>query len=188
MSDKPDKNLLPLIKRIADALERRSPPAPGTADLDAADAFVWHADGSRLEPVAVVSRVELELLRGIDRQRETLLENTRRFARAMPSNNALLWGARGTGKSSLIKAVHAAVNAETPGAVVLVEIHREEIPSLPALLKVLRGGARRCVLFCDDLSFDSDDTSYLSLKGSSKAASKAARKTWSSTPPRTAAT
>lgn len=161
----PENDINPLFKRIADALERLSPRPPAPADLDSADAFVWHADGGLLEPVTKVSRVDLELLKGIDRQRDVLLENTLRFARRMPSNNALLWGARGTGKSSLIKAVHAAVNAETPGAVALVEIHREDIPSLPAVLKILRGAQRRCVLFCDDLSFDGDDTSYKSLKG-----------------------
>lgn len=160
-----DIDFHPLVKRIADALERLSPRPPGPVDLESADAFVWHADSGLLEPVTTVNRVELELLKGINRQRDVLLENTLRFARRMPSNNALLWGARGTGKSSLVKAVHAAVNAEMPGAVALVEIHREDIPSLPAVLRILRGNQRRCVLFCDDLSFDNDDTSYKSLKG-----------------------
>lgn len=160
-----DIDFHPLVKRIADALERLSPRPPGPTDLESADAFVWHADSGLLEPVTTVNRVELELLKGINRQRDVLLENTLRFARRMPSNNALLWGARGTGKSSLVKAVHAAVNAEMPGAVALVEIHREDIPSLPAVLRILRGAQRRCVLFCDDLSFDNDDTSYKSLKG-----------------------
>ncbi len=157
-------DLVPLLSRIADALERLAPTPAGVADLGAADAFVWHAEGEVLEPVPQVNRVDIELLRGIERQRDTLVENTRRFAQGLPANNALLWGARGTGKSSLIKAAHAAVNAETPGAVTLVEIHREDIPSLPRLLHRLRDSRRRFVLFCDDLSFDNDDTSYKSLK------------------------
>lgn len=157
-------DLVPLLARIADALERLAPPPPSNANLTAADAYIWHAEGDVLEPVPQVNRVELELLRGIERQRDILVENTRRFARGLPANNALLWGARGTGKSSLVKAAHAAVNAELPGAVVLVEIHREEIPSLPRLLHVLRDSRRRFVLFCDDLSFDADDASYKSLK------------------------
>ena len=159
-----DIELLPLLRRIAEALERRAPLAPASAALAEADAFVWHAEGERLESVARVNRVDLALLKGIDRQAALLLDNTRRFAKALPANNALLWGARGTGKSSLIKAVHAAVNDEKPGLLALVEIHREEIPSLPVLLARLRGASRRCILFCDDLSFDSGDASYKSLK------------------------
>ena len=159
-----ETDLAPLLARIAAALERLAPAPGGTLDLGAADAFVWHPDGARLEPVAEVSRVEIELLKGIERQRETLLDNTRRFARGMPANNALLWGARGTGKSSLVKAVHAAICDETPGALALIEIHREDVASLPALLARLRDQERRVVLFCDDLSFDPSDTSYKSLK------------------------
>ena len=159
-----DIELLPLLRRIAEALERHAPPKPESASLAEAEAFVWHAEGERLESISRVNRVEFALLKGIDRQAALLLENTRRFARGLPANNALLWGARGTGKSSLIKAVHAAVNAERPGALALVEIHREEIPSLPLLLARLRDSDRRCILFCDDLSFDSSDTSYKSLK------------------------
>jgi hypothetical protein len=159
---------MPLLRSIAAALERLIPEAPAESNLDAADAFVWHADRGRLEPVAQVNRVDLALLRGIDRARDILLDNTRRFASGLPVNNALLWGARGTGKSSLVKAVHAAVNDEGAGRglprIVLVEIHREDLASLPALLKTLRGGARRYLLFCDDLSFDISDTSYKSLK------------------------
>ncbi len=154
----------PLLARIADALERLSPAPRPNADLDAAEAFVWHADDARLEPVAAVNRVPLSLLRGIDHQRDILLGNTRRFADGLPANNALLWGARGTGKSSLVKAVHAAVNEERPGALALVEIHREDTPSLPRLLAVLGRSDRRFVLFCDDLSFDGRDASYKSLK------------------------
>jgi uncharacterized protein len=153
-----------VVRRIADALERLAPPAPPVNDLTQADAFVWHADRSWLEPVPQVSRVPLDLLQGIDRVRDILLDNTRRFANGLPANNALLWGARGMGKSSLIKAVHAAINAELPHRLVLIEIHREDIPTLPQLLARLRGSERRCVLFCDDLSFDGQDTSYKSLK------------------------
>ena len=153
-----------LLRRIAEALERGSPPAPATADFAAADAFVWHARPEWLEPVTQVNRVDLALLKGIERQREALLANTQRFARGLPANNALLWGARGTGKSSLVKAVHAQVNAETPQALALVEIHREDIPSLPRLLGLLRAAPRRFLLFCDDLSFEGEDSSYKSLK------------------------
>ncbi|SOD93982.1 ATP-binding protein [Caenispirillum bisanense] len=159
-----DNDLLPVLTRIAEALERLAPPAPRTPDLTAADAFVWHAERQWLEPVPKVNRVDLGLLQGIEHQRDTLLENTRRFARGLPANNALLWGARGTGKSSLVKAVHAQVNEDVPGSLALVEIHREDIPTLPDLLHVLRDGDRRCILFCDDLSFDGDDSSYKSLK------------------------
>jgi len=159
-----DSNLEALLVRIADALDRLAPKPPAPVDLDSADAFVWHAEGARLEPISKVSRVDLDLLRGIERQRDTLLENTRRFAKGLPANNALLWGARGTGKSSLVKAVHAAVTAEQPKILALVEIHREDIPSLPHLLTVLRDSKRRFILFCDDLSFDGQDASYKSLK------------------------
>src|SRR6185437_4834861 len=127
-------------------------------------AFTWHADRERLEPVGNVNRVALELLQGVDRVRDILLDNSRRFAAGYPANNVLLWGARGMGKSSLVKATHATVNAERPHALVLVEIHREDIPTLPRLLTLLRRTERRCLLFCDDLSFDQQDTSYKSLK------------------------
>jgi len=163
-----DSEIVPLLRSIADALDRLAPRRPAASGLDGADAFVWHADGGRLEPVPQVNRVDLALLRGVDRARDILLDNTRRFAAGLPANNALLWGARGTGKSSLVKAVHATVNAENAAkglpAIVLVEIHREDLASLPVLLKMLRDGPRRCLLFCDDLSFDSSDTSYKSLK------------------------
>ena len=152
------------LSRIAEALERLAPTPPPAAALDDGDAFIWHADGRRLELVADVNRVDLTLLRGIDRQRDQLLENTRRFARGLPANNALLWGARGTGKSSIVKAVHATVNGEAGGRLALVEIHREDIPTLPALLGLLRTSGRPCILFCDDLSFDGQDASYKSLK------------------------
>ena len=154
----------PLLRRIGAALERLAPPAVPSFDVEAADAFVWHADGGWLEAVANVNRVPLELLLGIDRQRDLLIENTRRFAGGLPANNALLWGARGTGKSSLVKAVHARINDESDRALALIEIHREDTQSLPRLLNLLRGRARRFVLFCDDLSFDGGDASFKSLK------------------------
>jgi predicted AAA+ superfamily ATPase len=159
-----DFDLPRLLLRIAEALDRLAPPAPPPPDLDAADAFVWHAEDGRLEAVGDVHRVELGLLRGIDRVRDILIDNTRRFAEGLPANNALLWGARGTGKSSLVKAVHAAVNEVLPHAVALIEIHREDIPSLPQLLSIVRGSSRRCLLFCDDLSFEQHDSSFKSLK------------------------
>ena len=132
-----DQDLKATLSRIAEALDRLAPPAPAGADIDGAEAYVWHAAGHRLEAVPKVNRVELDLLQGIDRQKETLLENTRRFAKGLPANNALLWGSRGAGKSSIVKAVHAHVNREMggpPGPLALIEIHREDIPSLPALL------------------------------------------------------
>jgi uncharacterized protein len=156
--------LEPLLRRIAEALDRLAPPPPPACDLAAADAFVWHADRAQLEPVAAVSRVDLDLLQGIDRVRDILLDNTRRFADGLPANNVLLWGARGMGKSSLVKAVHAAINHARPRALALVEIHREDITHLPRLLALVRAAPRRILLFCDDLSFDQQDTSYKSLK------------------------
>lgn len=163
-TDVPDPNLVDLLRRVADALERIAPPALPVTDITAADAFVWHADRQWLEPVATINRVDLDLLRGIDRVRDILLDNTRRFAAGFTANNVLLWGARGTGKSSLVKAVHGEINRTDPGSLVLVEIHREDIPSLPVLLTKLRPCGRRCLLFCDDLSFDQEDMSYKSLK------------------------
>ena len=164
MKTKSEADLGPLLYRIADALERLAPAAPVVNDLTAADAFIWHADREWLEPVPVVNRVALGLLRGIDRVRDILLDNTQRFAAGLPANNVLLWGARGTGKSALVKAVHAAINDEKPRALALIEIHREDIPTLPRLLSLVRGSKRRCLLFCDDLSFDQHDASYKSLK------------------------
>ncbi len=157
------------LLRIARALERLAPESAPAADLDRADAFIWHAERSALSPVTKVNRVELALLRGIDRVRDILAENTERFARGFAANNALLWGTRGMGKSSLVKAVHAEINARlagTPGfrPLKLIEIHREDIASLPALMALLRESAHRFLLFCDDLSFDAEDTNYKSLK------------------------
>ncbi len=150
------------LRRIATALERLSPGEPAPPDWEAADCFVWSAEKGRLEAVARVNRVALSLIRGVDRVRDILLDNTRRFAEGLPANNVLLWGTRGMGKSSLVKAVHAAVNETTPCK--LVEIHREDIDTLPRLMTLLKGSGHRFILFCDDLSFDHDDTSYKSLK------------------------
>jgi predicted AAA+ superfamily ATPase len=153
------------LDRIAAALERLSPAVPAPPDFAAADAFTWHPVGRRLVPVPRVNRVEMSLLQGIDRVRDMLVENTERFARGLPANNALLWGARGMGKSSLVKAVHATVNAaQGDGGLKLAEIHREDIESLPDLMTLLRGARYRFILFCDDLSFEAEDTSYKSLK------------------------
>ena len=154
-----------VLERIAAALERLAPPPPAAPDFDAAEAFVWHPEGRKLAPVARINRVDMSLLQGIDRVRDLLVENTERFAKGLPANNALLWGARGMGKSSLVKAAHAAIGAAHPAAgLKLIEIHREDIESLPDLMGLLREAAQRFIVFCDDLSFDGDDTSYKSLK------------------------
>ena len=159
-----NKDLEPLLRRVADALERLAPTAAPGNDVDAADAFVWHAESGWLEPIAEVNRQPLSALIGIDRARDTLLANTERFARGLPANNALLWGARGMGKSSLVKAIHAEVNEREKGSLALVEIHREDLASLPRLLGIVRPATRRFILFCDDLSFDGEDTTFKSLK------------------------
>jgi predicted AAA+ superfamily ATPase len=159
-----DKDLLPLLQSIAESLQRLAPESARTNDLDASDAFVWQAEGW-LEPVQTVSRVHINLLCGIDRAKEMLIENTERFAKGLPANNALLWGARGTGKSSLVKATHAQINERGKSKLKLIEIHREDLTSLPKLLGIIRNSAKhRCIIFCDDLSFDAADTSYKSLK------------------------
>jgi hypothetical protein len=150
------------LSRIAEALERLAP-APMAAPDFAAEAFVWHTAPDRLEPVARVSRVDIGLLVGVNRSRDTLLENTRHFAAGLPANNALLWGARGMGKSSLVKAVHAKVRAEGFD-LKIVELSREDLPSVQRLLQHLRASAHRFLLFCDDLSFSHDDQHYKSLK------------------------
>jgi predicted AAA+ superfamily ATPase len=167
-----DDLTLQALLRIASALERLAPPARKPADLTLADAFVWHPAGAELAPVAKVNRVALSLLRGVDRVRDTLAENTERFARGLPANNVLLWGARGMGKSSLVKSVHADTNTRLKGEardrgilpLKLIEIHREDIEGLPALMGLLRPDPHRAIVFCDDLSFDGQDTSYKSLK------------------------
>ncbi len=148
------------LERIAEALERISP-APVSAPDFSAEAFVWHVEPDRLEPVAEVNRVDLDLLVGIDRARDTLLGNSERFAKGLPANNALLWGARGMGKSSLVKAVHGALCGT---GLKLVEVHREDLPSIGRCLALLRGRTERFILYCDDLSFSQDDAHYKSLK------------------------
>ncbi len=154
-----------LLSRIADALDRLAPLPPKSSDLARSSAFIWHASPPGLEPVARVNRVELQLLKGIDQTRDIFVENTRRFAKGLPANNALLWGARGMGKSSLVKAVHHSVSEEFGGNLKLIEIHREDIESLPALMSLLRLSPQlNFIVFCDDLSFDGQDASYKSLK------------------------
>ena len=152
------------LELIAAALERLVPAPPEAADLGAADAFVWQDETKYLRPVARVSTVPLALLKGIDGVRDRLLKNTGRFANGLPANNALLWGARGMGKSSLIKAVYGAILAETPGALALVEIHRDDIAGLGPLMGILAASDRRFIVFCDDLSFNGGNA-YQSLKG-----------------------
>ncbi len=151
------------LTRIAAALERLAPAPMPAPDFAGADAFAWHVGPDRLVPVAHVARVEIGLLVGLDRSRDTLLANTRHFANGLPANNALLWGARGTGKSSLVKAVHAAILAEGL-ALKMVELSREDLPSIHRLLAHLRAAPHRFILFCDDLSFSHDDQHYKSLK------------------------
>lgn len=158
-----------VLNRIAEALERLAPTTSPQADWAATDAFVWHPDPPRLAPVKRVNRVELNLLKGIDTVRDLLFDNTERFAKGFSANNALLWGARGMGKSSLVKAVHAEVQASIASTknalpLKLVEIHREDIESLPLMMNLMRNALCRFIVFCDDLSFDSGDTSYKSLK------------------------
>jgi predicted AAA+ superfamily ATPase len=172
-----ETEILARLDRLAAALDRLAPAAAAKPDFAAAEAFVWQASPECFLPVAHVNRQPLSLLKGIDRAAEQLLENTRRFALGLPANNALLWGARGMGKSSLVKAAHAEVCGAQIGtqtgakgrgkeqrALKLVEIHREDIASLPACLAHMRASAARFIVFCDDLSFDKDDTSYKSLK------------------------
>jgi predicted AAA+ superfamily ATPase len=163
MTQQADADILPYLARIAAALERLAPPAPQAPDFTAAEAFVWHPAGHRFAPVARINRVALPLLKGIDRVRDILVTNTERFAAGLPANNALLWGARGMGKSSLVKAAHAEVANQHP-TLKLVEIHREDINTLPDLMAIAREAPCRFIVFCDDLSFDGDDTSYKSLK------------------------
>ncbi|AXT25860.1 ATP-binding protein [Ruegeria sp. AD91A] len=151
------------LNRIAAALERMAPAPLATPDFNAAPAFVWHVEPERLEPVEQVNRVDLDLLVGINRSRDTLLDNTRRFAAGYKANNALLWGARGMGKSSLVKAVHGALSADHP-ELKLVELQREDMGSVARLLNHLRTAPYRFTLFCDDLSFSHDDQHYKSLK------------------------
>jgi predicted AAA+ superfamily ATPase len=167
MTDTTTKLLADKIDLLIEAVARLAPPAPPPADIAAADCFVWTAEPGVLDPVERVNRVDIGLIRGVDRVRDILIDNTERFAAGLPANNALLWGARGMGKSSLVKAVHAAVNAarkEGEPPLKLIEIHREDIETLPSLMAILKKAPFRFILFCDDLSFDHDDTSYKSLK------------------------
>ena len=159
-----EQTSIDLLTRIADALERLAPRPSTHADLSVADAFVWHPLPAHLAPVQKISRVEIGLLKGVDRQKSILVENTLRFARGLPANNAMLWGARGMGKSSLVKATHAVANQQNPGCLVLIEIHREDIRTLPDLLNLLRDQDRRCLILCDDLSFEKEDADYKALK------------------------
>ncbi len=159
-----DASFHALALRIAEALERLAPRPEPPVPLDAADAFVWSAKHARLEPVAQVAAVRLDLLMGIDAQKDRLLRNTLQFAKGRPANNALLWGARGTGKSSLVKAVHGDILRQMPGSLALIEIAREDIGNLPDLLHLIRRSGRRFVIFCDDLSFEREDFDYKALK------------------------
>ena len=151
------------LAMIAAALERLAPAPAPAPDFSAASAFVWHAEPDRLEPVAHVNRVAVDLLIGVDRARDTLMANTVQFAAGLPANNALLWGARGMGKSSLVKAIHGAVSGTHP-TLKIVEIQREDLPSIGRCLNLLRGADARFIMFCDDLSFSHDDAHYKSLK------------------------
>lgn len=165
-----ENEIEPLLRRVADALERLAPVVDGAPAFNGKeDAFVWHADRGIAQAIARVNRVDLGLLKGIDQQRGILLANTLRFAKGLPANNALLWGARGMGKSSLVKAVHGAVNERLgrkrpEGRLGLIDIHREDITTLPRLLDLLRVEPRRFIVFCDDLSFDGQDSTFKSLK------------------------
>ena len=154
------------LDRIVAALERLAPEPPAAPDFDAADCFVWDGDGERMKAVTRVNRIDIGLIKGVDRVRDILFDNSERFAKGLPANNVLLWGARGMGKSSLVKSVHGAVRAGQTGDAVLklVEIHREDIAALPQLMELVAASAHRFILFCDDLSFDPGDTSYKSLK------------------------
>jgi predicted AAA+ superfamily ATPase len=166
MPQTPKETLEQKIDRLVAALERLAPRAPATPDFDAADCFVWSDEPGELVPVPRVNRIDISLIKGVERVRDILVENTERFAAGLPANNVLLWGARGMGKSSLVKSTHAAINAGRDGKapLKLIEIHREDIDTLPKLMALLKGASHRFILFCDDLSFDHDDTSYKSLK------------------------
>lgn len=164
MTEELNQRLLAEVSRLADALERLAGPPPAANDWSSADCFVWVPANLRLQPVPRPNRVALSLIRGVDHVRDILHENTLRFAEGYPANNVLLWGARGMGKSSLVKAVHEDVRASTDTPLKLVEVHREDIASLPLLLDILKASDQRVIVFCDDLSFDHDDTAYKSLK------------------------
>ncbi|SFB42742.1 hypothetical protein SAMN03159496_03619 [Rhizobium sp. NFR07] len=164
MSDDINAQILAEVRRLAEAVERLAGPAPAVNDWNAADCFVWVPANQRLQPVPKPNRIALTLIRGVDHVRDILHENTLRFAEGYPANNVLLWGARGMGKSSLVKSVHEDVRASTGLPLKLVEVHREDIASLPDLLDILKQSGELVIVFCDDLSFDHDDTAYKSLK------------------------
>jgi predicted AAA+ superfamily ATPase len=167
MTDTPFDTIARKLDLLIDAVGRLAPKPAPAADFSAADCFVWSSEPGQLDPVPHVNRVDIGLIRGVDRVRDILIDNTQRFAAGLPANNVLLWGARGMGKSSLVKAVHAAINAgraAKAGPLKLIEIHREDIDTLPKVLAILKAAPHRFILFCDDLSFDHDDTSYKSLK------------------------
>ncbi|MDO9415356.1 ATP-binding protein [Pararhizobium sp.] len=164
MDDRQVETLILEIRRLTDVVERIAGPAPADNDWDAAECFVWNPARLHLQPVARPNRVDISLIRGVDHVRDILFDNTLRFARGRPANNVLLWGARGMGKSSLVKSVHAKVANETGIRLKLVEVHREDISTLPALMEILKLAPAPVIVFCDDLSFDHDDTSYKSLK------------------------
>lgn len=164
MGGKKLNTLIEEVRRLADAMERLAGPAPIANDWSSADCFVWSPSRAHLQPIARPNRVALSLIRGVDHVRDILHENTVRFAEGFAANNVLLWGARGMGKSSLVKAVHEDVRRESGVSLKLVEVHREDISSLPTLLEILKNSNHRIIVFCDDLSFDHDDTAYKSLK------------------------
>ena len=166
MQDDTARQILAELARLTRAVEAMAPTPPADADFDAADCFVWDAENQYLTPVEKPNRIEISLIKGVDHVRDILVDNTSRFAHGLPADNVLLWGARGMGKSSLVKSVHATLIGESglPAPLKLIEIHREDINSLPALMSILRPASARFILFCDDLSFDHDDTAYKSLK------------------------
>ncbi|WP_348648202.1 ATP-binding protein [Rhizobium sp. ARZ01] len=164
MQDEQTQAILKEIAGLRAALERLAGPPPAINDWDAAGCFVWVPSRQYLQPVPRPNRVDLGLIRGVDHVRDILADNTLRFAKGLPANNVLLWGARGMGKSSLVKAVHASTAQETGAPLKLVEVHREDIATLPALMEILKAAPMPVIVFCDDLSFDHDDTSYKSLK------------------------
>lgn len=164
MTDPVLQSLLSEIRRLTEAVEALSGPKRRDNDFSAAECFIWEAETGYLQPVAKPNRIDIGLIRGVDRVRDILQDNTQRFAEGLPANNVLLWGARGMGKSSLVKAVHASIVQAGSSPLILIEIHREDIDSLPRLMALLRERGERFILFCDDLSFDHDDTTYKSLK------------------------
>ncbi|MGJ8570921.1 MAG: ATP-binding protein [Hoeflea sp.] len=166
MQDQTAQQILAELTRLTRAVESLAPTPRQPIEFDVADCFVWNADSHYLAPVSKPNRIDIALIKGVDHVRDILVDNTRRFARGLPANNVLLWGARGMGKSSLVKSAHAelAAEPETTASLKLIEIHREDINSLPELMAILRPSESRFILFCDDLSFDHDDTAYKSLK------------------------